>query len=205
MSELPVTPTETPTPEPTPEPAAPPTSVLDAPAAPAPFDPVALALPEGFDREAPAFAEFTELARDSGFTGEQAQKLVDFHLKHTQAATEAQLAQWQTTQDGWIAEVKVDKEIGNIDALRQTIAKVADNANLTDPGFKEALALTGAGNHPAVLRTLFRWAKALGEGGPVSGEAPARQPNGALATSGPVSLAEAIYGPQGPHSGGPKI
>lgn len=210
-----LTPT-TPTPEPAavappsvPEPASPPEpkSVLDAPKepeAPVAFDPEKLTLPEGFDAKTPAFEEFTQLAKDAGMTGDVAQKLVDFHLKHTQEASKALMDNWAATQEEWVNQVKSDKEIGNLDNLRQTIAKVADNQEFTDPEFKSALAFTGAGNHPAILRTLYRWAKALGEGGPVAGGAPARAGNGALANN-PPSAAEAIYGPGGPHTGGPKL
>lgn len=168
------------------------------------FDPEKLTLPEGFDRtEANApYTSFVSMAKEIGLSAGQAQKLVDFHLEHTKAASAALENQWTQTQDGWISEVKADKEIGNIDTLRRTIGKLTSNAEFTDPKFEEALALTGAGNHPAVLRTLFRWAKALGEGKPTQGTPPPVQANG---QSRPVTAAEAIYGPNGPASGGPNL
>lgn len=186
-------------------PEAKPASVLDAPTVPEPLDAEKLTVPDGIDTKGEAFTEFTGLAAELGITNEVAQKLIDYHHKHQTAASAALAASWQSTQDGWVAEVKADKEIGNLDTLRQTIAKVADNPQLTDPGFKEALAFTGAGNNPAVLRTLYRWAQALGEGTSVIGGVPARQANGALSTSGPASLATAIYGANGPHKGGPNL
>jgi len=170
----------------------------------APFDAEKLTLPDGFDKSAEPFVEFMNLAKETGLSGEVAQKLVDFHLKHTQNASQALTESWEAQQEKWVGEVKVDKEIGNIESLRQTIAKVADNTDLTDPEFRNALAFTGAGNHPAILRTLFRWAKALGEGSSIAGSPPARNANSAAVNEAP-SLATALYGPTGPHSGGPKL
>lgn len=174
--------------------------------APAPFDAEKLTLPEGFDKTEAnsAYIGYVALAKDIGLSHDQAQKLVDFHLTETQKATSALESSWTQTQDAWISEVKADKEIGNLDVLRQTIAKVTDNSVFTDPKFKEAMALTGAGNHPAVLRTLFRWAKALGEGSAVMGMPPARSANGQLDRT-QISPAAAIYGPDGPATGGPKL
>jgi hypothetical protein len=201
------TPTPTPTPSPTPDapPADEPKSLLSddkKPEASPPFDAEAITVPDGFDKSEKntAWAGFTALAAETGLSQTQAQKLVDFHVAETQKAVEAQTASWTATQDAWIAEVKADKEIGNLDVLRQTIAKVAGNREFTDPKFEEAMALTGAGNHPAVLRTLFRWAKALGEGGPVQGTPPARTGAGALDPRN-ISPGTAIYGPDGPKSG----
>lgn len=167
------------------------------------FDAEKLTLPDGFDKSEAntMFTGFASMAKELGLTLPQAQKLVDFHLGETSKATQALQQSWTTTQEGWIAEVKADKEVGNLEQVRTVIAKVMNNREFTDPKFEEALAFTGAGNHPAVVRTIFRWAQALSEGGPVAGSPGAgRNANGTLRPS----PAEAMY-PGGPRVGGPNL
>lgn len=166
-----------------------------------PFDAEKLTLPEGFDKSEAntLYHGFTSLAKELGLSQPAAQKLVDFHNGEMSKHSEALQQSWTTTQEGWIAEVKADKEVGNLNETRAVIAKVMGNREFTDPRFEEAMALTGAGNHPAVIRTLFRWAKALSEGGPVTGTPPQRP------SSTRPSPAEAIYGPNGPVMSGPNL
>lgn len=132
-------------------------------------------------------------------TGPVAQKLIDLAAKQVTQANEKLTAAWNKQQEDWQAEIKADKDIGGdkLEGTLQTFAKVADDPALSDPKFREALVFTGAGNHPAVVRTLAKWAAALSEGGPVRG-APAGE------RRAPSTLGEAFY-PEGPHQGGPKI
>ena len=173
--------------------------------APEPFDAEKLALPEGFEKTE-HFDQFIELAKAEGLKQPTAQKLVELSQNLQKAAAEKQWNDWKETNTKWVDEVKADKEIGgtNLDSVKQTVAKLLDNPEMSDPKFREVLDFTGAGNNPAVIRTLYRWAKALGEGSAVSGEPAARGKDGAV-TNEPKSLATSLYGPSGPHSGGPKL
>lgn len=180
-----------------------PESILsaEAPEAPAPYDPETIKFPEGFGKDEALFGEFSNLAKETGLSGPAAQSLIDFYAKHLQTSSQKQVAEWDKQQEAWQAEVKGDKEIGGdkLNGILQTFSKVADDPTLSDPEFRKALAFTGAGNHPAVVRTLAKWAKALSEGGPVQG-GPA---NGSAKQPG--SIGEAIYGASGPHTGGPRF
>lgn len=170
------------------------------------FDPTKLKLPEGFEKTE-QFEQFTNLAKEiPGLTGESAQKLFDLHTAVVKQAAEASTAAWEKQNADWQAEIKADPEIGGtkLEGVLQTVSRVMDNADLTDPKFKEALNFTGAGNNPAIVRTLARWAKALSEGSAVSGNPPARNADGSVRNE-PRNLAQAIYGPTGPHTGGPKL
>ncbi len=185
---------------PTPDPAAEPIlGKVEEPKAPEPFDPEKLTLPEGFDKTE-AFEGFTNLAKEHGLTGPAAQALVDLHAKHVQATVEKLTAAFAEQQDKWKAAVKADPEIGGdkLEAVRQTFARVAMNPELSDPDFIDALVYTGAGNHPAVVRTLAKWSKALSEGAHVGGNIPARDGQGNTVSRQPT-LAEAMYpgGPKG--------
>jgi len=182
--------------------AAPEPSVLgtEAPAAPEPFDIEKITIPEGLSRDDALFGDFANVAKEHGLTGPVAQTLVDLAAKQVQTANQKLQASWDKQNADWQAEVRADKEIGGdkLSEVLQTFSKVASDPELSDPKFREALAFTGAGNHPAIVRTLARWAKALSEGGPVRGTP-------AAATRQPVTLGEAIYGPSGPHTGGPRL
>jgi hypothetical protein len=184
------------------------TTTEAAPATPQadPYDSAKLTLPEGFDKENETFKAFEGLAKEAGLSHKAAQTLIDQHTAAIKASTDALYADWYKQNETWQKEVKADAEIGGakLDGVLQTVAKVLDNAELTDPKFREALEYTGAGNHPAVARTLYRWAKALSEGESVSGNPPARAANGALSNDRP-SPGQSIYGPTGPHTGGPKL
>ena len=186
----------------TPEAQAPEPSVLgtEPPAAPEPFDAEKITLPEGLSKDDALFGDFTNLAKEHGLPMPVAQTLVDLAAKQVQAANQKLQASWDKQNADWQAEVRADKEIGgdNLQGVLQTFSKVASDPELSDPKFREALAFTGAGNHPAIVRTLARWAKALSEGGPVRGTpAPTLQR--------PTTVGEAIYGPSGPHTGGPRL
>ena len=198
----PTTPTETLESTLTSETQAPAPSVLGTEPAPAPepFDAEKITLPEGLSKDDALFGDFTNLAKEHGLPMPVAQTLVDLAAKQVQAANQKLQASWDKQNADWQAEVRADKEIGgdNLQGLLQTFSKVASDPELSDPKFREALAFTGAGNHPAIVRTLARWAKALSEGGPVRGTPTS-------ATRQPASLGEAIYGPSGPHTGGPRL
>lgn len=167
---------------------------------PAPFDAEKLTMPEGLSKDDGLWGDFTNLATKHKLPMALAEELVGLAAKQVQAVSQKQMALWDKQNEDWQAEVRADKEIGGdkLAGTLQIFSKVASDPELSDPGFREALAFTGAGNHPAIVRTLARWARALSEGGPVQGTP--------VATSrAPQTLGEAIYGPNGPHSGGPRL
>jgi hypothetical protein len=144
--------------------------------------------------------------KDSGISQKHAQELVNLHGEAVNLALKGISDDWHRQQGDWQREIQADPELGgsNLDVVKQTVSKVLDDPGLTDPKFREALAFTGFGNHPAAVRTLYRWAKALTEGGAIVGGAPGRTGNGAVAGERPTA-ATSLYGPEGPHSGGPNL
>lgn len=160
--------------------------------APEPFDAEKLTLPEGFEKNE-TFTAFGEWAKEAGIDHPNAQKLIDMYAAQAAANAKASNDYWTKTNEDWQREVKNDPELGG-DKLQghlQTISKLLNNPEFVDPKFREALDFTGAGNHPAVVRTLARIAKALTEGASVAGNPPGGQ------GQRPPSLAEALY-PGGP-------
>ena len=102
-----------------------------------------------------------------GLTQDQAQQAVDFYVEKSKEAVQAPFDFYQETRKGWQSEVKADPNLGGkLDVVRSTISRALDA--LGDPGlkasFQEAMDITGAGDHPAFVRTLYAMAQRLTEG-----------------------------------------
>lgn len=163
---------------------------------PEPFDPEKIEFPEGFEKTE-HFDQFADIAKKHGLHGPAAQDLINLSAQHAKALVDKQHAEWRTLQDKWQAEVKADSEIGGdkLDGVLADISKVLDNPAFAASGFREAMVMTGAGNHPAVIKTFAKIAKALAEGVPAGGNVPLRGPEGA--PQGRPSLADSLYGGNG--------
>lgn len=130
-------------------------------------------LPSGLEVDAATLGEFKTLASELGLSQEAAQKLVDFQGTRLAAIAEAPYNLWRDTQKTWQGEVKADPELGgkNFDTMKSTVAKALDQFG--DPKVREALDFTGAGNNPAIIRTMYRMAQKLVEtSGPLVGNPP---------------------------------
>jgi hypothetical protein len=122
-------------------------------AEPAPINVEALTFPEGFQRDEALMAEFGKVP---GLTQESAQNLADLHQR---AMSQASERYWNDRAAQWERESRA--EIENLDAVVSTIQPLLHDETLTDPAFVELLDHYGLGNHPAVIRTLSRWARAI--------------------------------------------
>lgn len=149
----------------------------DAKAAEAKANDFEVKAPEGLILDEKQVADFKALLTDDKTPlAERGQKLIDMHAAALKAQAEASNTLWRDTQAKWQGEVKADGEIGgqNYDAMRARIAKAIDEIGGKEaPKMREAFDFTGAGNNPEIIRLLDRMAKAVTEGGPVAGGAPA--------------------------------
>lgn len=180
--------------------------VLVEPEESPPFDLEKITLPENFEKTE-AFTKFGELAAEHKLSLPAAQALFDLYHNEISERVKSDMSFWSTQQSKWLEEVQKDSELGGdkLPNVKQTVARVLDNTELSDPGFRAALDFSGMGSNPAVVRTLYRWAARLTEGGAVSGgDPPARNRDGSLASQRPAP-AQSLYGPDGPYTGGPKI
>lgn len=143
------------------------------PAEAAPFDVKALKLPEGFKADDASLKTFSDLVNDGSLSrAEFGQKAFDFYVGALRAAGEAGDRAWDDTQRDWQGKVKADPEIGGdkLPATLQGISKMIDTLGPDGAkGFREALKVTGAGNHPAVVKALAKFAPAFTEGRHVPG------------------------------------
>lgn len=144
----------------------------------------ALKMPDGVDPAQPLVAEFKTVASELGLPVDQAQRLSDVVAPKLKEALEAPYNAWADMIETWVAEAQKDPEIGG--------AKFKENLGLAASAIKtlggpeagkisKALAFTGAGNNPDILRLLVRAGKLVSEGkpAPAGNAAPAKKPNAA--------------------------
>lgn len=152
-----------------------------------PLTPESLKFPtaeEGFVMDDAVRDEFLGVVNNQELTGDaRAQALVDLYLKTAKQASDQGSAAWETTQTQWQDQAKADTEIGGdkLPAVLATVSKAIERFG--SPELREAMDLTGAGNHPAVIKFLYNMAKQFNEGTPVSG----------AAAGGAISLAERMF------------
>ncbi|EKC5520915.1 hypothetical protein OP256_001279 [Vibrio parahaemolyticus] len=133
-----------------------------------------LSIPEGMELDEQALEKFEPLFREANMTNEQASKFAAAYGEHVNGMVErAQTETVQSLQDQWIQQNKTwqgellkDKEFGGANAKENfNIAKsVIDKFGGTKEEITEirkAMNQTGAGNHPEIMRLLFRVGKAM--------------------------------------------
>lgn len=119
-----------------------------------------LNMPEQTLLEAEAVERIAGIARERGLSNEQAQELLD--MEHDAVATyhNKQVTAFLQRADTWKQEVVNDKEIGG-DNLNKSVTLV--NRLLekydTDGSFRKDLEVTKYGNHPGLIKVLYRAAK----------------------------------------------
>lgn len=120
-------------------------------------------LPEGVEADTETLGKFEGIARELNMNQEQAQALVDLYAAKAAAAAEQNQKAWTDLRTEWVTKAKADKEFGgqNFDA-NIGVAKTALKTFGT-PELNDALAMSGIGDHPEMVRLLVRVGKAIGE------------------------------------------
>ena len=144
-------------------------------AAEAPLTAADITLPEGVTVDEASMASALEVMNAADLSPkERLEKLISLqHEVMTRAAKEsedASLKLWNDTQDQWRKEAQALPELGGA-ALPKTLATIKKGLEAVgaDKSVFEALDVTGAGNHPAIIRVLHALTAKLAEGGPQSG------------------------------------
>ena len=158
-----------------------------APEAPAALTAEDIALPEGLQADPEIVNGLVETLNADQTPQERAASLLDLHKQVLDQSEKQMQEAWQSTQEEWRKAVKALPEVGgdNLDQTLGDIAKVVDRYGGKEA--REALDLTGAGNHPAVVQLFAKLARDLNETPPVSGEPP---------SGAPKSRAERMFGNQ---------
>jgi hypothetical protein len=133
----------------------------EAPKAPETYE--EFSVPEDMDLDEAAVAEFAPVAKELDLTQEQAQKLVDIYAERKLDEARSMHDSFEKVQADWQTEAKADKEYGGAD-FTANIKKA--NAFLTEYGSADlntALAETGMGNHPELIRLFVKAGAAMGD------------------------------------------
>lgn len=156
--------------------------------------------PEGFEIDKDAVAKVAPIFKELGLNQEGAQKLVSAYAEISQAAANSLMESSANKQKEWATQIKSDPEIGGnkLAQTKATISQALDSilSKADAKAFREAMDYTGAGNHPAFARGLFKLASLLTEAPSrdhVNGNGPTKEGTRAPGTSERPSTAKAIY------------
>lgn len=125
--------------------------------------PDGVTLPDEFKGELTTFAKGLKLPQD------QAQALIDLGAKQAQEFVRVNEARVAEVRQSWVTEAQTDPEFGGEKLavslpVAQKALKTFGSEKLT-----ELLNGTGLGNHPEVIRLLYKVGQAIGEDGVVTG------------------------------------
>lgn len=124
-------------------------------------------VPEGFDYNDGSVNEFAALARELNLNQDQAQKLVDMHVRHWLGFEEQTRAQ----QEKWRDEAMNDPEFGG-QKFTQSLSDAMKFIDLFGGDkLRVALEQAGVGNHPAFFVAFAKAGRLLGEDRMVTGSA----------------------------------
>ena len=190
-----------PPPNPTPaDPAAPPAT----PPAAVPDTYAAFKAPDNYTLDPAAVAEATPIFKELGLTQDQAQKLVDAQIKREIALARAPQDAVETMRKDWRGKTEadadlkatVDKNSGKtgMDAVKINIARTLSVLPVDlQVEFKDAMNLTGAGDHPAFVKAFNKLAAFVTEGAPVTGKNPSPEGQVKPGTQARPDVASAMY------------
>src|SRR5690606_4144437 len=144
-----------------------------------------LAIPEGFEVVDEIRDKFLDVINDREMSAnDRANALIELQAETIRQASERISEAWTQQRKAWVEEVKADPDIGG-DKLEPTMGKISKLLNeFGDPNLREQVFdITGAGDHPLMIKFLGKVADAHSEGTPVSGDAGGDK----------LSLAERMY------------
>lgn len=145
-----------------------------SPKAPEKYEP--FKLPEGMEIPEETFKTVEELFKKLDLDQAGAQSLVDFHAKALKEASEAPFNAYRDLRKSWVDAIKSDPDMGpKIDQVKTDISRLISTIpdKAVQQGLRQGLEVTGAGDHPGVVKFLYEMSKILGEGTHVSGKGPA--------------------------------
>lgn len=152
----------------------------------------AFTVPEGVAIDAEITTAFEAKAKSLNLSQEDAQELIDLSARATLKDRNAFTEQVTQTQASWLAASQADKEFGG-DNLAENMAVAKKALNFATPEFKTMLTKSRLGDHPEMVRFMFRIGKAMSEDGFVRGQ----QAASAERDRSDAARASRIYGGNG--------
>lgn len=128
---------------------------------------IEIKVPEGTVINEEQLTKLKEIVADTTLSPSQrAQQLTDMHATIVKDLVEGPVKLWMDTQAQWQATVKADPELGGAKQpeVEATIAKALDSIGGKEAkAMRDAFILTGAGNHPEIVRLMYRVGKLVSE------------------------------------------
>ena len=120
-------------------------------------------MPDGIELDGDLMDKFRDISKSLNLTQDQAQGLIDLQTKPLADKEKADATEWTDLQAEWVKTAKADKEFGgaNFDANIGTARKAVEQFGT--PELSEMFDTTGTGNHPEILRFLWKVGKAISE------------------------------------------
>lgn len=131
--------------------------------------------PEGVELDPEMVGEFTTVAKELNLSQENAQKLVDFGPKLLQKARDQQNQQWVEIREGWVNDLKADKDFGGeklnetLNRAKRALSKFGDDS-LVKFLMPPSKGGTGFGDHGGLIKLLAKVDKATSEDSVVDGD-----------------------------------
>ena len=145
------------------------------------------------DADAKVVEKATPIFKELGLTQAAAQKLVDFYNAQAQEGlklVESMRADW-SRQTNALPEVASNPKA--IEDMGRAKAVIFENDPKGLAAFNEAMDLTGAGDHPAIVRAMLRFASRVNEGTHVSGRGPSTEGQNPPTRPARPSAAQSLY------------
>jgi hypothetical protein len=152
-------------------------------------------VPEGFALDPEVATRAGTLFKELGLSQDGAQKLIDLYTAETKEAFEAPFKAYQDMRKEWRDKVTGDPRLGHrLPEIKTAVTQMLDT-HLGKPladQFREAMDLTGVGDHPAFVHALDVLSQLLTESrSHVAGNR--ASPFGQNQSQTPVSAAQAMY------------
>lgn len=120
-------------------------------------------LPENVTVDPKVLADAQVLFKDMNLSQESAQKLIDFQAANEVQNSALQQEAWDGMMKEWSEQASNDSEYGGTEMqANMAIAKKGRDAFGSDE-FNTMLDVTGVGNHPEMVRFLFKLGKEVSE------------------------------------------
>jgi len=129
-----------------------------------------LVMQEGVELDEGLLEVLSPHFKEIGLTRSQAQALADRFMEHHQKQAEAQNQAWGETVEGWLTQARADREIGGSKWHGSIAAASSVVERFATPELLDYLNITGAGNHPELIRLMARIGDAIGEDKPEQGK-----------------------------------
>lgn len=115
---------------------------------------------EGRELDSETMSTFAEVAKEAGLTQDAAQKILD---RMAPQMAQRQQAQIEAIRNEWVEASKTDSEFGGekIAENLATAKKALDQFGT--PELRALLNESGLGNHPEIIRLMYRAGKAISE------------------------------------------